>query len=95
MIPMASGGGGSDVRIEYPCEWSIRVVADHREQIVAYVGEVLSRYVEGFDPEAMDVVPSRAGRYMSVRLRFEARSEGHVRTIVNALAEHPEVRMII
>lgn len=95
MTPVGSDGGGVDARIEYPCEWSMRVVADHREHVVAFVGEVLVRHAEGFDPKAMQVVPSRAGRYMSVRLRFQARSEAHVRTIVHALAEHPEVRMII
>jgi putative lipoic acid-binding regulatory protein len=93
--PVAADDGGNGARIEYPCEWSLRVVADHREHVVAFVGEVLARHVEDFDPDVMTVVPSRAGRYMSVRLRFLARDESHVRTVVHALADHPDVKMIL
>lgn len=88
-------GTGDAPLIEYPCDWELRVVAAHEGATVAAVTEIVAGHDEDFDPDSIRIVPSRAGRWMSVRLTFTARDERHVRTLVEALAAHPAVRMIL
>lgn len=81
--------------IEYPCRWHLRVMAAHAEQTVEAISGIVSDHDESFDPATLEVMPSRAGRWMSVRVHFIAQDAHHVRRVVDALDAHPEVRWIL
>ena len=82
-------------KIEFPCEYPIKVIADNhpaiREAVLTIVGEHAPEIV----PDSVSVKNSRAANYCSVRVTIIATGEGQLRAMHQALLRHSHVRMVL
>jgi putative lipoic acid-binding regulatory protein len=80
-------------KIEFPCPYPIKVVGDAADDFEAFVVEVMSRH--GTIEEAVEVVPSRNGRFASVRITLIATGEAQLRAIHTELKASGRVHMVL
>ena len=85
--------------ITYPCPWGFKVIGLQeeavREAIKECLGDCLNResgdrpYEVGFSRS------SGSGKYVSITLNLEVQDEEERNALFRALADHPEIRMVI
>ena len=83
-------------KIEFPCpNYPIKVIGRHEPGFEQFVKDVFADHAAGFDPSAIECIPSKKGNYCSYRLQIEARDEAQLRAIFNALKAHPATQMVL
>ena len=84
-----------DPRIEFPCDYPIRVIgvqhATFREQVVA----IARRHAPDLADASVNVQQSRDGTYCSVRFTIVATGEDQLKAMHRALMDEPGVRMVL
>ncbi|MFG6179031.1 YbeD family protein [Halomonas sp. THAF12] len=86
---------GEPPKITFPCDYSIKVVGDASEDFTAMVCQVVSRHDPTFDAEKIQVVPSRNGRFQSVRLTLRATGEDQLKALFAELKASGRVHMVV
>lgn len=85
----------TDFKIEFPCDYPIKVIAETQVGLLEEVLAIAKRH----DPTlAMDKVKQRAsryGKYHSITLLFWATGEGQLRRLFEDLKECEAVRMVL
>ncbi|TDO16596.1 MULTISPECIES: HP0495 family protein [Halomonas] len=87
--------GGRLPKITFPCDYPIKVVGDAAEDFAASVCQVVIRHDPAFDARAIEVVPSRHGRFQSVRLSIRATGESQLKALFVELKATGRVHMVI
>lgn len=82
-------------KIEFPCNYPIKVVGVATEQLRLTVLEVMSRHVDGFSDSQMQVVESSKGNYQSYRITFKATGEAQLQLIFRELMQSGHVKMVL
>jgi|GEM_PF-31201 len=82
-------------KIEFPCEYSIRVVGDAAEDFVATVSEVIERHAPGFDPASIKLTDSRNARFQSIRVVIHATGESQLDALFQDLKSTGRVHMVL
>jgi putative lipoic acid-binding regulatory protein len=80
--------------IEFPCDYPIKVILDNEPEAIAEVESVARR----FDPKLEDkieVIPSKKGNYVSVRLNFWATGLPQLEGLFEELKQLSAVRMVL
>ncbi|XKE44053.1 DUF493 domain-containing protein [Halomonas organivorans] len=93
--PSAGRGGGKPPKITFPCDYPIKVVGDAGEDFTAMVCQVVSRHDPAFDSQGIQVVPSRNGRFQSVRLTLRATGEAQLAALFAELKASGRVHMVV
>jgi putative lipoic acid-binding regulatory protein len=82
-------------RIEFPCAYPIKVVgnaaADFREFVVA----VMERHAGPLADERVEVVASRSGKYLSVRVTITATGVDQLQAIHRELKDSGRVHTVL
>jgi len=85
--------------IEYPCQWGYKVIGSDEETVHQAIRDCLSECLEVEDNErSLEIGSSRisgGGKYVSVGLTVEVLSEDERNIIFQALANRPEIKMVI
>lgn len=81
--------------IEFPCDYPIKVVGDAGEDFTAVVCQVVTRHDANFDATAIEVVPSRNARFVSVRLTLRATGEEQLKALFEELKATGRVHMVV
>lgn len=87
--------GGKPPKIAFPCDYPIKVVGDAAEDFAATVCQIVIRHDPGFDASAIQVVPSRRGRFQSVRLTIRATGEVQLKALFDELKATGRVHMVV
>ncbi|SFC03258.1 hypothetical protein SAMN05660443_1231 [Marinospirillum celere] len=82
-------------KIEFPCEFPIKVMGEAAPDFKACVLDVLITTETGYVHESVSVMDSRNGRFQSVRVTIEAESEQHLTRLHQALKETGRVQMVL
>lgn len=82
-------------RIEFPCDYPIRVMGDAAPDFRDYVIEVMTRHAGEIDLEQVSVRESRNGRYLSVTVTIIATGETQLRAIHTELKASGRVHMVL
>ncbi|MCB1615694.1 MAG: DUF493 domain-containing protein [Pseudomonadales bacterium] len=82
-------------KIEFPCDYPIKVVGVASTALHETVIKVMTRHVEGFSHTAVQVVDSSKGNYQSLRLTITATGEQQLKTIFRELMESGHVKMVL
>jgi putative lipoic acid-binding regulatory protein len=82
-------------KVEFPCDYSIRVVGDAAEDFVAAISEVIERHAPGFDPASIKLSDSRNGRFQSVRVVIHATGEAQLGALFQDLKATGRVHMVL
>lgn len=86
-------------KIEYPCQWGYKVIGDDEETVHQAIRDCLSQCFEpGEEQRPVEIGASRTsggGKYVSVGLSVEVMNEEERNIVFQALADRPEIKMVI
>jgi uncharacterized protein len=82
-------------KIDFPCDYPIKVVGDASEDFTAVVCQVVSRHDPDFDATTIEVVESRTARFLSVRLTLRATGEPQLKALFSELKATGCVHMVV
>lgn len=88
-------GSGKPPRIEFPCDYPIKVVGDAADDFAATVCQIVNRHDPDFDAAKIEVVASRNGRFQSVRLTLRAQGEAQLKALFAELKGTGRVHMVV
>lgn len=87
---------GSDApRIEFPCDYPIKVMGDAGAALRSHVVEVMARHAPDFDTARVSIRDSRNGRYQAVTVMITATGKEQLESIFIDLKTSPQVRMVL
>lgn len=82
-------------RIEFPCDYPIKVMGHACEEFRDHVITVMTRHAPGFDREAVTVRDSRNGRFQSMTVTITATGEPQLKAIFEDLKTCTHVQMVL
>ncbi|TNE82607.1 MAG: DUF493 domain-containing protein [Gammaproteobacteria bacterium] len=82
-------------KIEFPCDYPIKVVGSAGEELQSLVLEVMERHAPGFDQTAISVRDSRKGNFQAITVTITATGEPQLQAIFADLKGHPLVQMVL
>ena len=82
-------------KIEFPCDYPIKVIADASHDLVDNVLSVLVKYDASLSLAKVEERPSKKGNYCSVRVEFYATGEVQLKSMFEELKTHTWVRMVL
>ncbi|MGQ0748905.1 MAG: HP0495 family protein [Betaproteobacteria bacterium] len=83
------------ILIDYPCDFPIKILGHTRTGFAQAVLEVVQRHAPDFDGAAMEMRPSRKGKYLSVTCVIRATSREQLDALYRELCDHPMVVMVL
>lgn len=82
-------------KIEFPCEYPIKVMGPAAPDFKACILDTLIETETGFFHETVAVIDSRNGRFQSIRVTIQAQSENHLSTLHESLKNTGRVKMVL
>ncbi len=82
-------------KIEFPCEYPIKVMGDAGEELHNLVIEVMERHAPGFDRSAMTVRDSSRGTFQSITVTITATGKPQLQAIFDDLKVSKLVKMVL
>ena len=82
-------------RIEFPCDYPIKVMGEAAPDFEQYVVEVMSRHAGDISAERISVRESRNGNYLSVSVTIVATGEPQLKAIFEELKASGRVQMVL
>ena len=85
----------ADTLIQYPCDFPIKIMGQTRAGFAQAMLEVVQRHAPDFDGAAMEMRPSKKGKYLSVTCVIRATSREQLDALYRELCDHPMVVMVL
>jgi uncharacterized protein len=85
----------ADTLIQYPCDFPIKIMGQTRAGFAQAILEVVQRHAPDFDGAAMEMRPSKKGKYLSVTCVIRATSREQLDALYRELCDHPMVVMVL
>ncbi|PAV26000.1 hypothetical protein C8D92_10170 [Tamilnaduibacter salinus] len=82
-------------KIEFPCDYTIKVVGDAAPDFRELVIAVVERHAPGINEKDVHERDSRNGRFVSVRLRIRATGEDQLKALTEDLKATGRVHMVL
>lgn len=82
-------------KIEFPCDYSIRIMGERREDFVQRVFELVQQHAPEIQREEVKTKDSRHGRFMSVHLVIVATGVDQLHNIHQSLLTYDAVKMVL
>ena len=82
-------------KIEFPCDYPIRVLGDASEQFIDQVFSIMQQHAPEISRDKVKTRPSRKGTFVSVHIIIRATGEQQLSAIHRDLQRHPAVKMVI
>jgi putative lipoic acid-binding regulatory protein len=82
-------------KIEFPCDYPIKVLGRSVEEFHAVVVEVFERHAPGFDQETIVVKSSRKGTFTSITVTITATGPEQLASLHRELMDTGLVQMVI
>jgi uncharacterized protein len=81
--------------IEYPSAFPIKVMGSHVEGFTEAIVAVAKRFDPGFDADAVEARPSKAGNYLGLTITVTATSREQLDELYRTLSTHPMVKVVL
>lgn len=82
-------------KIEFPCDYVIKVIGYAAPDFRAFVMEVVSRHAPGITDSDVTTKNSREGRFSSVQLHILATGEAQLQALFDELKASGRVQMVL
>ena len=82
-------------RIEFPCQYPIKVIVAAGEGFTEMVLEIVERHAPGIDATSVEVMDSKNGRFLSVRLIMTATGAEQLQALHVELKGTGRVHMVL
>lgn len=87
--------GAEPPRIEFPCRYPVKVMGENAPDFTRVVLQIGRRHVPELAPEHIRSRPSRNGRWLSLTLDIEARSESQLQALHADLKASGRVTLVL
>ena len=81
--------------IPYPSEFAIKVMGDKAPGFVEAITAIAAQFDPTFDPNSVQLRPSRGGRYLGVTVTVTATSRTQLDDLYRALSGHAMVKVVL
>ena len=81
--------------IEYPVDFPIKVMGRNAPGFAQAVTGIVVRHAPDFDPETVEMRPSRKNTYLSLTFVIRATSREQLDALYGELSGHPMVAMVL
>ena len=85
----------SDIQIEFPCDYPIKVIGDVTEDSVTEILAVVRRHAPEVTPDQVSLRASSKGNFQSVRVSIRATGEPQLKALHADLVALPSVRLVL
>ncbi|AQZ94908.1 DUF493 family protein [Halopseudomonas phragmitis] len=82
-------------RIEFPCQYPIKVIGEAGEGFTELVISIVERHAPGVDSTLVEVRDSKNGRFLSVRLEITATGPDQLQALHAELKATGRVHMVL
>ena len=82
-------------KIEFPCDYPIKVMGKAHPDFHAYVLEVMHRHAPDFDPQRVGVRDSSKGTFQAITITIMCTGQPQLEAIFADLKDHDLVHMVI
>jgi putative lipoic acid-binding regulatory protein len=82
-------------KIEFPCDYLIKVIGDAAPDFTEFVTAVVERHAPGVAENNVTVKDSRGGRFASVNLTIWATGEPQLKALFEDLKSSGRVHMVL
>ena len=84
-----------DNTISFPCVYPIKVIGADTDQFATQVLEIIARHDTTVDASKVSEKTSQSGKYRSLTVELFATGEPQIRTIIDALRNLPQVKLVL
>ena len=88
-------GAPRETLLTFPCVVPLKVMGRREDGFAQTVSEIVLRHAEDFHPGTLEMRPSRNGRYLSLTVTINARSQAQLDALYSELSKHPMVMMVL
>ena len=81
--------------LAFPTEFPIKVMGRREGDFAQGVMEIVLRHSPDFDPKTMEMRPSSKGKYLSLTVTVNAKSQAQLDALYRELCDHPAVVMVL
>ena len=85
----------SDIEIEFPCDYPIKIIGEVTESAIADALEVVRRHAPEVTPDQVSTRESREGNFQSLRVTIVATGEEQLSALHKDLVALPSVRLVL
>ena len=82
-------------KIEFPCDYPIKVLGEAHSSFNEHVLEVMDRHAPGFDRQKISVRDSSKGKWQAMTIVITATGKPQLDSIFAALKTSPRVKMVL
>ncbi len=82
-------------KIEFPCDYVIKVIGNAAPDFKDFVVEVVERHAPGITDDDVSVNDSSKGRFSSVQLKITATGEAQLKALFEELKASGRVHMVL
>ena len=92
---LGGGGDGEPPKIEFPCEYPIKVLGRNVDEFRPAVIAIFERHAPGFDQETIVVRDSRKGNFLSLTITIVATGPEQLDALHQDLVATGLVQMVL
>lgn len=81
--------------MEFPCEFSIKAMGLAQGNLHAHVLSIVRRHVDDLHENSTKSRPSRTGKYLSITVTIQARSQQQLDAIYQDLSDDERITMAL
>jgi putative lipoic acid-binding regulatory protein len=80
---------------EFPCEFPLKIVGRREDGFAQTIADVVRRHADDFEPNTIEMRPSKNARYLSLTVTINAQSREQLDGLYSELSKHPMVIMVL
>lgn len=81
--------------LEFPCDFPVKIMGVAGSEFSATMIGIVVRHAPDFDPDTVELRPSRAGNYVSITCMVNAVSQAQLDALYRELTAHPLVKVAL
>ena len=81
--------------LHFPCDFPLKVIGENADDFEGFVLVLVKKHVPDLDSNAIRAQPSSKGKYVSINMKFIARSRAQVDDLYRDLTRHKRVKWVL
>jgi putative lipoic acid-binding regulatory protein len=81
--------------LTFPCVFPLKVMGRREDGFAQAISDVVVRHAPDFHPQTIEMRTSKNGRYLSLTVTINARSQEQLDGLYTELSKHPMVIMVL
>ena len=86
---------GEPSLLSFPVDFPMKILGRREGGFAQAVMEIVLRHAPDFQPATMEMRPSSKGKYLSLTVTVNAKSQAQLDALYRELCDHPSVVMVL